>query len=141
MSIGFWPEWKKSDHWNNFWEHPEIKDYWEVIFDRMYQSKIDTWDYPWLASLLYKGGLTITPNKNMVSNIGFGAHSTHTKSKNSRYSKLKTHSIGLISHPDEIIRDSAADIYTFRHHFNEKHPFLVDCFFSIIKRIVKILAR
>ena len=44
--------------------------------------------HPWIASTWYKGGITITPNTNLVSNIGFGEESTHTSTKDSEFSNM-----------------------------------------------------
>ena len=87
----------------------------------MISDQIDTWDYQWVASLWFRGGLTVTPNVNLVSNIGFGEEATHTTSKNSKYSKLPTKDIGIIKNPKNIIRDIEADTWTFDYHFQGKY--------------------
>jgi hypothetical protein len=43
---------------------------------------VDTWDYQWYYTIWSNGGLTILPKINLISNIGFGSASTHTKSSN-----------------------------------------------------------
>jgi len=103
MGIKFWPEWKQSEAWGNFWTDPMARTYWEKIFDRMYREEIDTWDYPWTASVWYHGGLTATPNSNLVSNIGFGSESTHTKSVTSSFAEMATGTIGELRHPEAIV--------------------------------------
>ena len=117
MDICFWPEWKNSAAWRGFWPDSVARKYWEKIFDRMYRSEIDTWDYPWTASVWYHGGLTATPNVNLVSNIGFGKDATHTASADSPMSKIATGVIGEISHPAAIEPDAIADRYAFNHTF------------------------
>lgn len=112
MDIRFWPEWKTSSSWREFWPDSVARKYWEKIFDRMYRAEIDTWDYPWIASVWYYGGLTATPNTNLVSNIGFGPESTHTTSADSSLARIKTVSLGKMSHPSAIRIDEDADDYT-----------------------------
>jgi hypothetical protein len=117
MDIRFWPEWKRSATWKGFWDDPVARIYWEGIFDRMHRAEIDSWDYPWTASVWHLGGLTATPNVNLVSNIGFGPDSTHTASTDSPFAAMVTVSFGAIDHPARIAQDAAADRYVFDHHF------------------------
>lgn len=117
MDIRFWPEWKTSAAWKEFWPDLVARRYWERIFDRMLRAEIDTWDYPWTASVWYYGGLTVTPNVNMVSNIGLGQDSTHTASADSPLANMATGAIGELLHPMAIVRDATADRYVFDHTF------------------------
>ena len=60
-----------------------------------------------------KNGLTITPNVNLVSNIGFGDHATHTKDKNSKFSNMSVNSLGNLTHPKKVERNYLADLFNF----------------------------
>ncbi len=121
MSLGFWPKWKDSDEWRAFWPNGAARRYWTQVFDRMYRREIDTWDYPWTACVWYHGGLTATPNVNLVSNIGFGGDATHTKGENDPNANLPVRSLGLIYHPTEIRVDEVADRFTFDYHFGGRY--------------------
>lgn len=126
MELSFWPKWKKSKDWKQILSDRSARRYWEKIFDKMHRGEIDTWDYPWTASVWYHGGLTATPNVNLVSNIGFGPDSTHTKSINSPVSNMPTGSLGKIKHPKLVVLDSKADNYVYGHLFGgymRKFPF------------------
>lgn len=118
--LTFWPEWKDSDSWRNEFPDRVERRYWGRIFNRMYAQQIDTWDYPWTASVWYRGGLTVTPNVNLVSNIGFGTDSTHTTSADSPLAEMSTSPIGGLVHPVNIAQDLAADRYVFYHIFGGK---------------------
>jgi hypothetical protein len=48
------------------------------VFDRVYNGEIDTWDYQWGFANMVEGRLSVVPNVNLVSNIGFGPDATHT---------------------------------------------------------------
>lgn len=65
---------------------------------------------------LANSGLTILPNVNLVSNIGFGSDGTHTFGE-SKFANLPVHDIGEVCHPSFVVRDREADQYTFDHHF------------------------
>ncbi|HNP98784.1 MAG TPA: glycosyltransferase family 2 protein [Bacteroidia bacterium] len=51
--------------------------YWLVKFIDTYHGKIDTWDYQWTFCIWRCNGLSITPDVNLVSNIGFNQQATH----------------------------------------------------------------
>jgi hypothetical protein len=52
--------------------------YWAALFDATYEQRIDTWDYPWIYTVIEQGGLACCPARNMISNLGWGADATHT---------------------------------------------------------------
>ena len=87
----------------------------------MHSGQIDSWAYPWTASLWYQGGRTATPNVNLVSDIGFGEDATHTTAANNALAALPAHPLGDIRHPSQIQRDTAADRYVFDHTFGGRH--------------------
>jgi hypothetical protein len=117
VNLSFWPSWKSSSRWKATIGDSVERRYWEKIFDQVCRGEIDTWDYQWLACIWFRGGLTATPNVNLVSNLGFGADSTHTKLVNSPLSKLETYPLEDIIHPPFIAREETADRYTFDSAF------------------------
>jgi len=119
--LRFWPEWRKSAMWKRQTPDKVERRYWERIFARVRAGQIDTWDYPWTGSVWYHGGLTATPNVNLVSNIGFGPDSTHTASADSLLAEIATAALGEIIHPEKVVQDRAADRYAFDHVFGGKN--------------------
>ena len=77
--------------------------------------------YPWTASVWYHGGLTATPNCNLVRNIGFEKDGTHTKKKGSKFENMAVASLGGLTHPKIDARSKDADNYVFRHVFGGKY--------------------
>ena len=65
--------------------------------------------------------MTINPNVNLVSNIGFGDEATHTKSKNHELSNRPTMELGHITHPKQVIIDIEADRFAFDNVFGGKY--------------------
>jgi hypothetical protein len=118
--LAFWPEWRISDAWMRQTPDKVERRYWERIFERVRAGQIDSWAYPWTGSVWYHGGLTATPNVNLVSNIGFGPDSTHTASADSPLASMATHALGEVIHPKAITQDYDADRYVFDHTFGGK---------------------
>jgi hypothetical protein len=103
---------------------PLERVYWIDIFDRVRAGKIDSWAYPWLATLWYHGALTAIPQVNLVTNIGVGPDGTHTVALEDEPG-IPVKPLGLITHPVEIKQNAQADQYFFDHDLgglNQKFP-------------------
>jgi hypothetical protein len=111
--LPFWPEWKQSDGWHAHCPDKVERCYWEKIFDQVHAGDLNSWAYPWTASVWKHGGLTVTPNVNLVANIGFGESASHTRDSNSNQANMPTEALSTIVHPELIEQDSAADSYVF----------------------------
>lgn len=124
--------WKDYDVEMNSW--PEVRDgewlydllgedvarYWMANFERAYTGKIDTWDYQWTFACWIHNGLSILPNVNLVSNIGFGEEATHTKNSESKVANLPMEEMGFpLIHPNFVIRDARADDFTHNLVFKQ----------------------
>lgn len=141
MELSFWPAWKRSKGWKNFLADRVERKCWEKIFDQMYLAKIDTWDYPWTGSVWFHGGLTATPNVNLVSNIGFGADATHTSVLDSPFAAMPTQGINPITHPSVVKNNAEADRYVFDHNFGGRVLRFPKNIFRLPSRIVRALGR
>lgn len=139
--IPFWPEWRLSDAWRQL--TPDIIErlYWNKIFERVRAGRIDSWAYPWTASVWFNGGLTATPNVNLVSNIGFGSDATHTTSEDSPLAGMPTYELGDLTHPDTVMRDVEADRYVFDHVFGGRNYRFPYVFYSLPRMVAGKLVR
>jgi hypothetical protein len=54
------------------------QDNFAYCLEKVYQGKIDTWDYQWQFASRLNGRIAVMPNANLISNIGFGVEATHT---------------------------------------------------------------
>jgi len=135
--ISFWPSFKNSPEWKAIFYHPGEMLYWEDVFDRMYRNPIDTWDYQWTASVWLHHGLTVTPNVNLVSNIGFDCDATHTKDSSHPLAFRKSHKMSVIKEPSFAGPYKDADLTTFRKVFGGRsylYPlYFVRKFFSFLR--------
>lgn len=62
-----------------FDNHAE-RAFWRSVWDRVAGGRVDTWDYQWALAVFRANGLAATPATNLITNIGFGAGATHTRS-------------------------------------------------------------
>lgn len=140
--IPFWPEWRSSNSWVKLFPNRIERNLWRKTFDKVYSGKLNTsWAVPWMASVWYSGGLTITPKVNMVTNIGFGATSTHTLDPCDPLANLKSFPLGAISHPRKIIINETADKYVFENVFGGKYLKFPNNIFRFPLRIYNLFLR
>lgn len=79
------------------------QNYWIGKIKDVYEGRNNsTWGFIWLFTLLNNEAYCITPNENLVSNIGFGDGATHAKDKKSIFSNIDAKSITYIIHPKNI---------------------------------------
>jgi hypothetical protein len=87
--------------------------YWHNVFDRVHAQHVNSWAYRWMFSCWTQSGLTILPERNLVSNIGFGDNATHTDADNPLKDATPLESINFpLRHPSHVIPDLAADLWT-----------------------------
>lgn len=114
--MAFWPALKGSPNWIQLHPRTIERRYWERVFDRVFKGEVDTWDYQWQAGIWHRGGLTATPNANLVENVGFNPDATHTKTERPSVPAARLE-LRPFRHPIAEMADKEADHYTFAHHF------------------------
>lgn len=134
-----WPKLKNELILADLFSSKHAENYWSNIFDRVYDGKIDSWAYIWQYSIWKEDGLNILPEKNLVSNIGFGEEATHTKNSNSKSANMFTDELeSPLKHPSQIIIQQKADKYTQNHHFQSpKTPF----YRKVISKIKRVFLK
>lgn len=115
VNIKNYPQFVSSNTFVNMFPNQKDQNYWNKYFAQVYNNQKDTWDYQWTFTIWYNNGLSVIPNKNLVTNIGFGQNATHTL-LNSDLANRPTENIEKIIHPDSLIADKVADSYTFRKY-------------------------
>ena len=106
-----WPEIHENGYLNNILSEKRVEKYWESIFNSAYNGLVNTWDYQWVFSCWIQWGLSISPNNNLVSNIGFDERGTHTNG-NTIFSKLPIDIMQFpLIHPNYITRNIENEQY------------------------------
>jgi len=112
-----WPKFLKQNQIANVFEDRSIQRYWLKCFQAAYDGKIDTWDYQWMHAVWSQNSLTVLPNVNLISNIGYGGNAAHTSNKIDKFSNMPIGGMSEIAHPSFVMTNKAADIFTFKTHF------------------------
>lgn len=114
VAMSAFPEFLKAGGINRISTAIDVQNFWLTNFVSTYEGRINTWDYQWVFAMFLHGGLSICPQVNMISNIGFGGDSTHTADAGHRFANMARHDIGNVVHPDSIKADLEADAYDYR---------------------------
>ncbi len=102
----------KEKHLKDVYKSSEESKYWYHQLLKTKRGAINTWDYQLVYAILKAKGIAISPQVNLVKNIGINNHPTHLSLYDSK-KDLQTSSLPFpILHP-EIIVDKEADYYTF----------------------------
>jgi hypothetical protein len=114
VNIPSWPEIRDGGWLRDWLEDGAAAERWTRIFEGVHRGEIDTWDYQLTLCNWTQGALSIIPNVNLVSNIGFHAGATHTM-ETSPFANVQREAIPFpLSHPPHRIRDARADAFTER---------------------------
>lgn len=117
-----WATWKRA--WNHYdfsmKRFPVEKKYlrkyyggyykfWDELYTKVHEKKIDTWDYQWMYSIFLKNGVAVNPTRNLIQNIGFNGDATHTKNVHSIYNSIPLESFTEFIHPPKVKIDKRRD--------------------------------
>ena len=118
----------------------EFVHFWKTTYLRVANLKINAWDYVWNYTVWKHNGLCCIPKKNLISNIGFGSDSTHTRNKNNPRAEYKIYAMSIpLSHPKTVTANKELDIKIPEaiHGIKKRPPFIK----RIFRRVTKISFR
>jgi hypothetical protein len=118
VNMSNWPKMAGSGFLESTLYRPGERYFWGSAFDAVYKGAIDTWDYQWVFSAWAQNQLSIMPNVNLISNIGFGVNATHTIG-DSVYASLNTSFLVFpVKHPNVVLANFEADRLTAAVQFS-----------------------
>lgn len=138
-SMSFWPQWRDSAEFAALHPAQDERQYWTRIFDRVHRREIDTWDYAFVAGTWHRGGLTATPQRNLVWNIGFDEHATHTTKL--EFTQNVVGHLGTVVHPADIAQVEGIDRQVFETHYQARPPSGLRRVLSGSRRRLRMLTR
>lgn len=135
VEMGDWPVIKKTKTLDKYFENFPEKLYWRIIFNASYNGKIDTWDYQFVYNVWKNNGLSMVPNVNLISNIGFTKDALHTKDKNSINSNMTTKELKVTDEIKKVERNTIYDKFEwqFAYKLNLVKIFKEWFYYTLIK--------
>jgi hypothetical protein len=114
-----WPVWRAEGKLASVLPGWAEFRYWTDVLDKVAAGEIDSWACQWTLACWRHGLLTVLPNFNLISNIGFGPAATHT-TEESRFAEIPTSEMPFpLNHPADIQVNRQADAFTGRIMFRK----------------------
>ncbi|MEQ8822815.1 MAG: hypothetical protein RIC14_00400 [Filomicrobium sp.] len=136
-----WASWRRAwnqydfemSHWPAFrdggglraWSigNPVFEDYWTLVMDKTADKEVDTWDYQWILTGWLHNGLTCTPVRNLVTNVGIGPTGAHPTTGDYWFSHQPAAELEFpLKHPQLLAWNAVADEIADWERYNIK-PF------------------
>ena len=105
----------------------------ETSYKKVVKGHINTWDYQYGFLNLLNNMVSVIPNNNMLSNIGFNKNGTHTLTESVMADIPFEPLILPLKHPDIIITSKEADEYTLKKEVPKSYKVIL----TAIKFFVK----
>ena len=107
-------EFKQKGKIKEFYKDKGISKWMEKYLDKTFNKEDNIWSINWAFSILKNSGLCITPNINLIENIGFDKQSTSGKTEIfNKWQETKSFEIQSITHPREIEHNLKLDRLVF----------------------------
>jgi hypothetical protein len=136
LKMKLWQEISDGSWLESILGETQAVKYWTKIFQTAYDNKVDSWGYGWTFACWIQNGLTILPNVNLVSNIGFGADATHTSRAIQSVVNNPVREMSFpLQHPPFITRHFEADRFTWENIYRPQ----ISLLFKLKSKILKLL--
>lgn len=104
---------------------------------RALKGDLESWGYIWFWARVLNSGLSAVPAVNLVTNIGFNSHSTHTTNPDDPRADLKQDALALpLNHPLGVFPDCQYDARWFKiTHPSSKHTTRPNIIRTVARRV------
>lgn len=119
VNLKLWPEVLDKRFMKDILEDPYAVKVWERTAQMLYDGRLTGWDFKWMFSCWLQNGLCLISDRNLITNIGYGAEATHIHDETDPYIKMAIEAMDFpLKHPPFILRDLEADRFTQRTLFD-----------------------
>ena len=115
------PDAEREARLRRLFDEESERRYWRYVWNK--SAEIDNWDAQWSYVCLMRDALAINPNRNLISNVGFGSDATNALEDPFGIGGRPLEGIEFpLSHPSAIERDVEADAEASRRLFRHPDP-------------------
>ncbi|MFD1142281.1 nucleotide-diphospho-sugar transferase [Larkinella insperata] len=119
VSMDSYPVFRKQNRIADLFSDPKVQEFWIEAFDSVASGRVSSWAYPWVYTIWINNGLCIYPNRNLITNIGFGGDATHTRDDNDSLANQPLQAITEVKHPAFLIENVQATDYSANNYFKK----------------------
>ena len=113
-------EFLSSNKLENLFNDTRFIEFWKNYYSSAYEAKINSWNAVWSYSIVSNNGLCVIPNKNLVSNIGFGEEASNCVNNENPLANLEIKDFNKLIEPSKIEPINEADYYIInKYHYPE----------------------
>lgn len=121
------PKFEKNQEIKNIFPQEILQITWGSTFKKVYKQahkNPTVWDFQWTYTVLSQHGLCITPTKNLICNIGFNEHATHTTQCDPLLGNQTTEALDIekLAHPAFILPNKQDEMWMMKHVFQIHMP-------------------
>jgi hypothetical protein len=140
-AMSLWPVVRDQGWLDDVLQDRQLITYWSTQFQKTHEGLIDSWNYRWMLNCWFQNGLTVLPNVNLVSNIGFGENGTNSLLQDSSLSNIPVQEMQFpLKLPLFLVRDVQADKTTeYLAYISPEKPWLSKQFSRINARFLGLL--
>jgi hypothetical protein len=138
--LRLWPALRNTSWLEEKLTDPRVVEFWASKFEWTYRAgvKVTGWDWPWLFACWAHRGLSILPSTNLISNIGFDEHATHTKFADDARGHVPAIEMNFpLTHPACMVRDTEVDQQILEQNGLPPEP--QDLYYRVRRRCVDAL--
>lgn len=114
--ISFLDSWVASHGFRRSFASSGEAAYWLSRFRAVQRGNLDTWDYAWMATIMFHQLVVATPLANLVSNSGFRPDATHTKELSWKSDMPVSESLAPV-HPSHVSLSAELDRVVYERAF------------------------
>lgn len=120
LAMSRWPEVRESGWLEDLLGGETEARIAREIFDQTHAGRVPTWDFQWVFSSWIAGGIGVTPQVNLVSNLGYGELATNERHENHPLAARATSSMVFpLRHPPDTVVRQEADRAVWRTSYPE----------------------
>lgn len=112
--IPSFPYFKQNNEIKILFHNNRVQKFWIGKLEKVHRGIYrNNWGFAWVYAVFSQNGLCVTPNINLVSNIGFSPKATHATDLNHPHANLPTYKIDVdnLIHPSCFLPHLEADEY------------------------------
>ena len=123
VGMGRWSQLRDTSWLPDLLVNPVAVKYWQETFEGAFRGAYDTGDWQLFFSWWSQDMLAVIPDRNLVSNIGFGTGATRTHDAHPSMANLPLKAMDFpLRHPPSVSLNREADDYSFR----QIYPWIIE---------------
>jgi hypothetical protein len=119
INVSQFPIFERSKKIENIIPYKHAQEGFLALFELAYKGELDGWDAQMTFSIWNNDGLAITPNVNLISNIGFDQRAVHTTRVDDPLANQKLEALDCVTHPPEVQAYTEADIHVYDNYVSK----------------------